>query len=81
MITLRPDGTTTGALIVPAAANNGNAVTASMDGTFAQQGTLVTFEQSADTFVRDMQFIASDQALAGSGSFSGATIVIVLRRS
>ena len=58
-ITLEPAGTTTGAIFVPEAVG-GEELTAELSGTwvFRNEGPIVTFEQDADTFVRDLTFRA-----------------------
>jgi hypothetical protein len=80
-ITLNSDGTTTGHLHV--AASGGNpAVDADMAGTWTQQGNTVTFDQVADTFVRDMPFTlvanGSTWALTGDHVFSGQLVQLTL---
>ena len=75
-ISLFSDSTTTGTLIVPASANNGVAINASMAGTFIRVGNTVTFDQAADTFVRDMDFTISGRALGGTQDFGSVTITV-----
>ena len=77
-INLMSDGTTTGALVVPAAANGGTAINESMAGTFTRVGDTVTFDQDADTFVRDMDFTVSGSTLTGLENFGGVTIAVTL---
>jgi hypothetical protein len=80
-ITLTTSGTTTGQLIVPASVTGGSPLVASMDGTYTLTNGVVTFSQSADTFVRNMPFTVQGKTLTGSSIFSGATVSVVLTRS
>ena len=75
-ISLFSDSTTTGTLIVPASVNNGVAINASMVGTFTRVGDIITFDQAADTFVRDMDFTISGRAMGGSQDFGSVTITV-----
>ena len=77
-INLMSDGTTTGSLIVPAGASGGTAINASMAGTFTRVGDTVTFDQDADTFVRDMDFTVSGSTLTGVENFGGGTVAVTL---
>jgi hypothetical protein len=79
-INLTADGATTGQLFVPASVNGGTALNASMAGTFTVTNGIVTFTQSADSFVRDMPFTVSGKTLTGSKVFSGTTVNVVLIR-
>ena len=54
-INLAADGSTTGHLHLDAF-NGAPAVDADMAGTWTQNGNTVTFDQAADTFVRNMSF-------------------------
>lgn len=67
---------TGGSLTLPTAVTGGAALTASMAGTAVQTGGTIRFQQSADTFVRDLTFTVgagvltvTDQA-AGSARFT-----------
>ena len=77
-IALYSDSTTTGMLVVPASANNGVALNESMAGTFTRVGNTVTFDQAADTFVRDMDFTISGRAMGGTHDFGNVTITVNL---
>ena len=72
------NGTTTGTLVVPAPLNNGVAINESMAGTFTRNGDTVTFDQSADTFVRDMTFTVVGNVMTGSLSSGGETVAVTL---
>ncbi len=84
-ITLAANGTTTGHLHV--AASGGNpALDADMAGTWtATENHVVTFTQSADTFVRNMPFtwgsdIQGISILSGDKVFSSTRIEVTLTR-
>jgi len=79
-MTLFADGTTTGQLSVPASINNGVPITLDMAGTFSVTGKIVTFDQAADSFVRDLPFTANGNTLTGSASFSGTAVSVTLTR-
>ena len=85
-ITLAANGTTTGHLHV-AASGSSPVFDADMAGTWtATENHIVTFTQSADTFVRNMEFTwASDiqglSTLAGDKGFPGGRVQITLTRA
>jgi hypothetical protein len=84
-ITLAANGTTTGHLHVAASGSN-PVLDADMAGTWtATDNHVVTFTQSADTFVRNMDFTWSTDIngisiLTGDQVFSGTRIQITLSR-
>lgn len=75
-IQIATDNSTSGTLIVPASLNDGEAMDASMAGTAVQSDNRVVFQQSADTFVRDLTWSYDGSTLrvtnqtAGVGSFT-----------
>lgn len=77
---LNVNGTTTGRLVVPAAATGGTAIDEDLTGTWTLANTQVTFSQSADTFLRDLVFTVSGNTLVGNGAFSGTTLHVVLTK-
>jgi hypothetical protein len=84
-INLAANGTTSGHLHV-APTNTTPALDADLTGTWQQQGTTVTFDQAADTFVRDMPFtlvndLVNGSTLVGDQTFSGTNIKITLKRA
>jgi len=85
-ITLAANGTTTGHLHVAASGSN-SVLDADMAGTWtANDNHVVTFTQSADTFVRNMDFAWSTDiqglsTLTGSKAFSGTLVQITLTRA
>ena len=83
-IALNSNGTTTGHLHLVASSNN-PALDADMAGTWSQTGGTVSFNQNADTFVRDMVFAVvangSKWALEGNQAFSGTEVKITLTQA
>jgi hypothetical protein len=79
-VTLASDGTTTGRLFVPGGAEGGGDLDEDLTGTWTLAGSTVTFNQTADTFIRDAQFTASRNRLTGEGTFSGQTVRLELTR-
>ena len=71
-----------GSRLLPAAVNYGVEAAASMVGTFAIRGGLVTFRQTAATFVRQMSFTLSGKTLSGTVDYrgSGTIVICVLTR-
>jgi len=69
-LSLAANGTTTGHFFVPGAAEGGGDFHADMAGTWSLSGNRITFTQTADTFVRDMDFIARKDRLSGDQTFS-----------
>jgi hypothetical protein len=78
--TLAEDGTTTGRLFVPGSGENGEDVEADLAGTWTLAGSTVTFSQTADTFIRDVEFTAGPNSLTGEGTFEGQTFRLVLTK-
>ena len=77
-VTLAPDGTTSGHLFVPGGAEEGGDLDAELTGTWTLNGKIVTFNQTADTFIRDVEFTASRNRLTAEGTFNEQTIRLVL---
>jgi len=80
-VTLAADGTTTGQLFVPDGAEGGGDLDADLTGTWTLEGSTVTFNQTADTFIRDAQFTASRDELTGEGTFDGQAVRLVLTKT
>ncbi len=81
VITIASGNATTGTLSLPAAVTGTVATQASMAGTAVRNGSGVTFTQSADTFVRDLNWtFASNTLSVTNQSVGGATYTIVLTR-
>jgi len=75
-ITVESSGATSGSLVIPSSVTGGAQFTASMAGTAVITALTVQFEQSADTFVRDLTWsrvgillTVTDQA-AGSATYT-----------
>ncbi len=80
-IVIRSDGTTTGGLSIPASVTGGAAFSASMEGTADVGGLTVTFDQEADTFVRDLSWSRIGNSLeVRDQTVGGATYSITLNR-
>ncbi|HJP59054.1 MAG TPA: hypothetical protein VJ865_03620 [Gemmatimonadaceae bacterium] len=85
IIRLAADGTTSGHLLL--AAFNGNpAVDADMAGTWTRTGNNITFQQAADTFVRNMTFTIEQiddnvWFLVGDDVFAGTRFNVRLAHS
>lgn len=79
-ITLAVNGTVTGQLFIPGAGEDGGNFIADMAGTWTLSGSTVDFAQTADSFVRDVSFIASENQLTGDATFSGTAIHLELTK-
>lgn len=79
---LQADGTTDGLLFIPdpAVPDGSNDFEASMAGTWRLTDDVLTLDQSADTFMRDMAFAVEDDRLVGDQQFGGVRIRVVLVR-
>jgi hypothetical protein len=80
-ITLAADGTTSGRLFVPGGADDGSDLDVNLAGTWALSGSTVTFNQTGDSFIREVEFTAGPDQLNGEGEFSGAIIRLVLGKA
>jgi len=80
-IILGGNGTTTGTLNLPAVVTGAAPLQASMAGTVERNGNSVSFEQTADTFVRDLNWTVAGRTITVTNqSVAGATYTIVLTR-
>ena len=80
-LTIAENKATTGSVFEPASANGGTALQASLAGTAIQAGTKVNFSQTADTFVRDLNWIVVGNTLQVTNQAGlDATYTIVLTR-
>jgi hypothetical protein len=77
---LRDYGSVFGTLFVPGGGDGGGDLWASMAGTWNLGGDQVVFTQSADTFVGDMLFRATEDQLRGDGVFRGTRVQVTLQR-
>lgn len=62
-MTLREDETVSGQLFVPETLAGGEENDFSLDGTYTVSGGVVTFDQEADTFIRDVEWTFEGRAL------------------
>lgn len=79
-LTLTAAGTTSGRVFVPDGAEGGGDFDADLTGTWMLVGKEVTFDHDADTFVRDMPFVAKVGQLTGQRGFGSDTVRVVLER-
>jgi len=76
-LTLTADGKTSGHLFLPGGAQDGGDVDADMAGTWLLIGHTVQLGQAAETFVREMDFNADMNRLAGDKYF-GTTLRVII---
>lgn len=82
-MTLAADGTTTGTFIIPAAlTESGTPDTLSLAGTYAYDAERqeVTFDQEADTYLRDVTWNVDGRRLTSTFGDGGTSIETVLTR-
>lgn len=85
-ITLSADGRTTGRLLVPGGDEGGSDLDADLSGTwtFDDDAEEIEFDQAADTFIRDVVFLAQRAGgtvrLRAEDTFGPTTIEVVLER-
>jgi len=79
-LTLAPDGTTSGRMLVPAVGEGGGDLDADLAGTWTLSGATVTFDQDADTFMRDIPFTAAPSRLRGQETSGTEVVVLVLTK-
>lgn len=77
-IVLLPQGTTTGRLFIPGSVTGEGDFNSNLAGTWTQSGSVVEFEHTADTFVRDMPFTVQGSTLVGDRSFGDLRIRVTL---
>jgi hypothetical protein len=80
-IDLADDGTTTGEIFVAAGGEDGGDLDEDLTGTWTLAGSTVTFDQDADTFIRDLEFAADEGLLIGEDTFDDVTIRLVLSKT
>jgi hypothetical protein len=79
-ITIAADNSTTGSISLPASVA-GAPFDASLSGTAVVSGNTVHFQQSADTFVRDITFTIVGSSLQATNQVAGsASFTITLTR-
>ncbi len=78
---LAHDGTTSGHLFVPGGGEGGTDVSADMAGVWLLVGGTISFGQTADTFVRNIDFVPSPDRLSGDHTFAdGRRVRVVLTK-
>lgn len=81
-ISLEANGATTGHLFIPGAGTGGSDFDADMAGSWSLSGDTVRFAQPADSFIRDVAFLATEKRLTGDHAFgtSGVSVRVVLAK-
>ena len=79
-MSLAPNGTTTGHLFIPGAGAGGADFNADMAGTWTLSGNSIQFDQAADSFVRDMPFLAVENRLTGDHTFGDTRVRLALAK-
>ena len=79
VLVLTATGNVQGTLFIPGENANPD-FTASMAGSWTLSGSNVSFNQAADTFVRNMTFVHQGSTLVGDDTFSGTRIQLTLTR-
>ena len=78
VLDLTEDGRVSGTLFMPAAINDGADLTADMAGTYSISQGILRFAQTADTFVREVEWSVDEQELTADEDVGGAAVVVVL---
>ena len=79
-INIAADNSTTGSLTLPASLA-GSTTSLTMAGTAVVSGSTIKFQQTADTFVRDLTFTISGNTLSATNqTVGGATFNVTLTR-
>jgi len=79
-LTLTVSGTTSGRVFVPGGGDTGGDFDEDLAGTWTLQGSTVTLDHPADTFLRDMRFTVNGHQLSSEATFSDVTITVVLAK-
>ena len=81
IIAIATNNATSGSLAIPASINGGTAFNADLAGTATVSGSTVHFQQTADTFVRDLTWTHSGTTLTVTNQAAGsASYTITLTR-
>lgn len=80
IVTLAPDGTTSGRLFVPGAGENDQDLDRELIGTWTLNGNAVTFAQTTDPWIPEIEFTAGRDTLVGEGTFEEDRVRLELRR-
>lgn len=81
LLTLDANGTVAGRLRLIGAGEGGADIDADMAGTWTLEHGIITFEQTADTFVRDVEFLAGPGVLRTEFVDDGTSVRIRMVRS
>ncbi|HEX2189472.1 MAG TPA: hypothetical protein VHG51_11265 [Longimicrobiaceae bacterium] len=79
-LTLRADGTTAGRLFLPGMDEDGGDMDADLAGSWTLRGDTVRLRHDADTFLRDVDFIAQGRRLEATHAFGDARVRLTLRK-
>jgi len=79
-ISLAPNGTTSGRLFIPGSDEDGSDFDVDMAGTWTLTGDTVRFSQTADSFVRDMAWIAGENVLSGDHTLGDDRVVAAVMK-
>lgn len=80
-VTLDANGGASGTISLPASVTGSIPISESLTGTYTQSGNTVQFQQSADTFVRDLAWTVGSGTLSVSQQRAGtATFTITLTK-
>ena len=79
-IVLNENGTTTGRVFAPGLDEGGQDLDVDLAGTWTLQGETVTFNQTGDTFIRDIPFTVGRNRLQGEGTFNTITVRLTLTK-
>jgi hypothetical protein len=80
VVTLGADGTTAGAMVLPPSEADGEGPSSfDLEGTWTLSGDEVGFDHPADTFLRDMTFVAEGGRLTGARAFGEVTVRLSFR--
>lgn len=78
-LTLTAPSTVAGTMTIPAAVSeSGRAEVENLAGTFTRTGDIIRFNQTADTFVRDLPFTVSGNTLSATNATSGTAVYTVV---
>ena len=77
---LNENGTTSGRVFAPGLDEGGQDLDVDLAGTWTLQGETVTFNQTGDTFIRDVPFTVTPNRLRGEGTFNGVTVRLTLTK-
>jgi hypothetical protein len=80
-MTLESNGTVSGRLFIPGADEDGGDFDEDLAGTWALTGNVVLFTQTADTFIRDGDWVWQNDRLVFDETFSDERVRVVMERA